>query len=188
MSAQPTTRPNTIYCVRCGHHTPAEKSCCERCGNQFRWDGPHIAAKPKPSVPDSPSAVNILKFDSLEESAQAVFFAAAELMRRGMTDQEVRNQLMQMGLSREAAAFVVDKLDHVRIRVDRHKAMRYALIQAIIGAAVLAVGVLITIGSYRDAANVGTGTYVIAWGTVAFGALRFVSAISILLSDDSSLY
>lgn len=42
----------------------------------------------------------------------------------------------------------------------------------IVGAVICGIGLVVTIGSYASAA-VGGGRYVLAWGAIVFGGLRF---------------
>jgi|GEM_PF-3332551 len=181
MSAQPTSSPNTIYCMRCGHHSAADQPQCENCSNPFRLNAPLTLNELPPTV------INLIpgsrSIESPEQAAEALYLYAAEMMRQGRTDQEVRNSLMKMGLSRENAAFIVNRLDKVRTLSRRRSTGRRAIMYALIGGVIGIAGVILTIGLYQGAVSMGI-IYVIAWGLVILGGLRFATAVAMLMAEE----
>ncbi len=55
----------------------------------------------------------------------------------------------------------------------------------VFGGILLAVGLMITVGSY-SAADGGGGRHVVAWGAMIFGALRFIYGLVRLIQSNRS--
>ena len=69
-------------------------------------------------------------------------------------------------------------MDEERVFV-RGERRRAGVTQVVTGLALVAVGLGITIVTYGGAAESG-GTYVVAWGPVVFGLVRFVRGLGTL--------
>ena len=56
----------------------------------------------------------------------------------------------------------------------------------VFGGILFAVGLMITVGSYSSAADGGGGRYLVAWGAMIFGALRFIYGLVRLIKSNRS--
>lgn len=109
---------------------------------------------------------------SSEQVVQAVYRFAAEHMKKGESDQEIKGMLVEKGLNQEAAAAVVANLRKIRseaIRKAGRKNMLYGALWCI-------GGIVVTAATYSAASD--GGTYVIAWGAILFGAIQFIRGLS----------
>jgi hypothetical protein len=52
----------------------------------------------------------------------------------------------------------------------------------VIGGLICAVGVVVTLVTYNQAAGAGGGSYIIAWGAILFGGIRFLLGLARFLS------
>jgi hypothetical protein len=48
----------------------------------------------------------------------------------------------------------------------------------VIGGLICAVGVVVTLATYNEAASNGGGSYIIAWGAIVFGGIRFLRGVA----------
>ncbi|MGZ6267647.1 MAG: hypothetical protein ACXWNR_03685 [Candidatus Limnocylindrales bacterium] len=48
----------------------------------------------------------------------------------------------------------------------------------VIGGLICAGGVVVTLATYNAAASSGGGSYIIAWGAIVFGGLRFLRGLA----------
>jgi hypothetical protein len=55
----------------------------------------------------------------------------------------------------------------------------------VFGGILFAVGLMITVGSYSSAAD-GGGRYIVAWGAMIFGALRFIYGLVRFIQSNRS--
>ena len=107
-----------------------------------------------------------------EDIAAAVYQAAANAMSRGASPAEVENHLIQSGVRAEDAKTVVNHLQAVRSDVLREAGRK----EMIRGALWCVGGILVTAASYRAASR--GGTYVVAWGAIIFGAIKFFRGLA----------
>ena len=106
-----------------------------------------------------------------EQYIQAVYEHAADLMRSGMKDQDIVNNLVEQGLDSESATAVVNNLDQMRneqVRAQGKKNMAFGALWAV-------GGTVVTAATYSAAS--GGGTYVVAWGAIVFGAIQFIQGL-----------
>lgn len=103
------------------------------------------------------------------------YVLAVSLANKGHTRIEILNNLKKQGISQAAADQIVDRV----ITLRRKSEKRAALIQMVIGAIIFIVGLAITILTFNDAVNGGDRKWIIAWGAIVFGGLRFVTSASI---------
>ena len=132
-----------------------------------------------------------------QEVAQAIFAYAMELKASGMTKWQIESKLVDKGLSREAATTVTNKIFGVSptfVSGSRRQAgftpsasQRHSgdsgLGNMVIGGAIALIGLAVTIGSY-SAASEGGGRYVVMWGAVIFGGIKFLQGLGQLLGGD----
>jgi hypothetical protein len=92
---------------------------------------------------------------------------ATDVLRQGMPRAAVEEVLRAQGFDAAAASAIVARADGVknarRVAGRRHMIM---------GGVICAIGVVVTVVTYTAAEN-GGGTYVVAWGAIVFGAIRF---------------
>jgi hypothetical protein len=102
-----------------------------------------------------------------EEIVQAVYTLAAEQMKSGVPPQQIQANLVEQGLDQESAATVVRNLNQLRSEATREAGKKNMLYGALwcIG------GIAVTAATYGAAS--GGGSYVVAWGAIAFGAIQF---------------
>jgi len=48
----------------------------------------------------------------------------------------------------------------------------------VIGGLICAVGIAVTAVTYNDAVSSGGGTYIVAWGAIVFGGIRFLRGLA----------
>jgi hypothetical protein len=107
-----------------------------------------------------------------EDIATAVYQTAANAMSRGASPAEVENHLIQSGVRAEDAKTVVNHLQAVRSDVLREAGRK----EMIRGALWCVGGILVTAASYQAASR--GGTYVVAWGAIIFGAIKFFRGLA----------
>jgi hypothetical protein len=117
--------------------------------------------------------------EDIQKAVEAIYAYAGALLREGKSPSEVEDALVEKGIERKTAAIVVTKL--VTARKDAAVHMSSAVADAnkeagtrnmLIGGLICAVGLIVTIATY-SAASSGGGQYVVAWGAIIFGAIRF---------------
>lgn len=117
-------------------------------------------------------------------SLQETYSIATELRNRNLSDPTIIRELESRGVPSVTARNIVRNLKaagrnpgyDARYEGDagiHEEAMK----QMGIGAVVCIIGIVVTVLSYGAVAKTG-GSYVIAWGAVVFGALRFVRGLS----------
>jgi hypothetical protein len=107
-----------------------------------------------------------------EEVAQAALRFAATQMASGESNHAVHSALVANGLDKESATTVVTNVAEMRseaIRERGRKNMLYGLLW-LIG------GTVVTVGTYAAAS--GGGTYVVAWGAIVVGAIKWLRGLS----------
>lgn len=109
-----------------------------------------------------------------ENAAKAVYSYAADLMKRGQSDQAIQIELVAKGLSPDVAMTIINNLRQVRSQGSGSSAMKNMLI----GAAIAIVGIVITVGTYASAASTpGGGRYVVFYGLIIVGAIQFLRGL-----------
>lgn len=107
-----------------------------------------------------------------EEAVQVVYDHAIELMRNGLSDEEIEENLVAQGLGTEAAQIVVTNL--VEARSEQFKK---AGLKNMGFGALWCVGGLVVTGATYSAASSGGGTYIVTWGAIVFGAIQFIQGL-----------
>lgn len=108
----------------------------------------------------------------------AAYWLASDQIRQGTAPAKVQETLTARGLDARSAATVVDRVKQVEASATQAAARRNLMW----GAMLCFVGIVVTVITYRMATNWGGGTYVVAWGAVLFGAVRFVRGLFQLAS------
>jgi hypothetical protein len=112
---------------------------------------------------------------SQDEIVRAVYGFAAGLMREGRSEYQIEKALVDKGIDTESARGIVSNLSRMRSEAIRKAALK----NMAIGAAICVVGIIVTFGTYSAAAASSRGgSYVVAWGAIIFGGLRFFRALS----------
>jgi len=109
---------------------------------------------------------------SAENIVKTVYAYAAELMKSGLEGPQIQSKLEDQGLDPETAGIVVRNLQRARTSAKRSSGRKNMLFGALwcIG------GIVVTAATYSAAS--GGGTYVIAWGAIAAGAVQFFLGVS----------
>lgn len=112
-------------------------------------------------------------------SVEDALSAAYALVAAGTQKDQLRDKLRQQGFDDTIIRAVMYRLDAAQ----RPAPMVNSHIPAgghsgktdmIIGAVICLIGIAVTFFTYTSAANnPGGGTYVVAWGAIIFGAIRF---------------
>jgi hypothetical protein len=116
--------------------------------------------------------------EEVEKAVEAIYTYGAALLRAGKSPSEVEDALVAKGIERKTAVIVVEKLTSVdnlaaaRNDVKKEEGQKNMLI----GGLICLVGIVITAATYSSAA--GGGKYLVAWGAILFGAVRFFRGMS----------
>lgn len=125
------------------------------------------SSPPDAAAPSSDAAAGA----NTDNLVQAIYMMAADHMRAGNSTVSTENMLIEQGLSREAAQAVVANLSRMRsaaMRSAAHKNMLYGGLWCV-------GGIIVTAVTYSAAK--GGGSYVVAWGAIAFGAIQFFRGV-----------
>jgi len=104
-------------------------------------------------------------------------FAANQLIVQKLSQQEVRNNLIQKGVTPAEADIVIQNM---MVEINKNKPAEASAKRAeggkliLLGLILIAVGAAITEISY----SLGNGTYVVTYGLMAVGAWQFLKGIA----------
>ena len=107
-----------------------------------------------------------------QQWVQAVYEFAAEQLKNGVAEEQVRGQLREKGLDEESAGIVVANLVKARAEAKREAGKKHM----IYGALWAIGGTIVTAATYSAAS--GGGKYVVAWGAIVFGVIQFFYGLS----------
>ena len=108
---------------------------------------------------------------STQDAVRAIYTYAGSLMKANVSDSVIRAKLVEQGLRADAADVVIANLRRAKRKV--------ALKDMAIGAGFCLVGLMITIATYAAATSGrGSGSYIVAWGAIIFGALQFFRGLA----------
>ncbi|MBR4840291.1 MAG: hypothetical protein IK005_07435 [Paludibacteraceae bacterium] len=111
----------------------------------------------------------------MENNIDALYqYVADMILKKDMTAREVRKVLVGQGVNEEVAKTIVKQVSDEIAKVRKKEASK----NLIIGGIICGIGLLVTILSCINSA--GTGSYVIAFGAIIGGAVKFVQGISLL--------
>lgn len=101
--------------------------------------------------------------------AQVAYVFTVEAMSRDASNAEIQAILVERGLDQQMVATVVGNA-----REKRSKEIFSAGMENIAYGAIWFIGgIVVTAGTYLVAASAGGGAYVVTWGAVVYGAIRF---------------
>jgi hypothetical protein len=120
-----------------------------------------------------------------------LFSDAVIALQQGSSPDAVKGRIIGRGMSPEIASAIVQKAVAFRSKANNREAddSRFGsrVTQSsrnesgsgdmLVGGLICAVGILITAASYGSAAG-GGGTYVVAWGAILFGAIKFLKGVA----------
>ncbi|MEZ4299599.1 MAG: hypothetical protein R3B70_31915 [Polyangiaceae bacterium] len=118
--------------------------------------------------------------EDVKKAVEAVYAYGASLLRAGKTSAEVEEALIEKGIPQETAALVVSRLVKAREEIvveASNKNKSQGQTNMALGALICIAGIVITAATY-SAASEGGGRYVVAWGAIIFGAIRFFRGLS----------
>jgi hypothetical protein len=105
------------------------------------------------------------------EFNRSLWSYAFEEKKEGVADDEISRGLIEQGLNEEQAILMIKTLESkAKENMERHHS------RMLLGAIMFLGGCTITLLTFTNA-KLG-GTYIIAWGAILFGAIRFVSAVN----------
>ncbi len=136
------------------------------------------------SGPDAGSVTD----EQMREAVIALVSYAAQELGKGLRPSQVEQDLMSKGFNQQAASAIVQRAVQerqqfeARPRPSSDRPMFSSMMEKqestsnggemALGAIICLVGILITVATYS--ASSGGGTYVVAWGAILFGAIRFI--------------
>lgn len=125
--------------------------------------------------------------EDIEKAVEAIYAYAGALIREGKSRSEVEDALVAKGIERATAKVVIDKILTARAESATGPVIDYdggrnlkreeGSRNMVIGGLICLVGIVITVATY-SAASEGGGRYVVAWGAIIFGAIRFFRGLS----------
>ncbi len=129
------------------------------------------------SSSEGKGAAGDLSQEDIEKAVEAIYTYAGALLRAGRSEDEVEDALVEKGIERNTAMVVVRKLTSARASTEKSNDRDKGFSDMMIGGLIAGVGIVITAITY-SAASEGGGRYVIAWGAIIFGAIRFFRGLS----------
>ena len=106
-----------------------------------------------------------------QEYAASIWTYCFDAKSEGKTDDEIFPGLMEMGLSDEQSSIVINSIESHAKEIEKNYDS-----EMLTGGAIAIIGILVTAMTYSNALS--GGTYVIAWGAIIFGGIRFFSGVS----------
>jgi hypothetical protein len=107
------------------------------------------------------------------DPADAILAHVADMMARGFEAQAIRSDLVDKGLGEQDAAEIVAGMIAARGRRRRRGGIKGIFV----GGGACLLGLAITAGSYGAAGESGAGTYIVAYGLIAGGAITFLAGL-----------
>lgn len=117
--------------------------------------------------------------ESTPESSPSALTRAQELKSEGVAPAETLHTLINEGYSEEVAARSVveawkTEIEHVK-QQEKRRGHPDAAKNMVIGGLWCLGGIIVTAATYSAAQ--GGGTYVVAWGAIAFGGIQFLRGL-----------
>lgn len=110
---------------------------------------------------------------SPEEAVKKLYeYAAQLLVKEKKSPEEVKANLVEMGMDNESADTIINNLLAQIEGVKKERANK----DMIYGALWCIGGIIVTAVTYQAAS--GGGTYVVAWGAIIFGAVQFFKGLA----------
>ncbi|HEX2618173.1 MAG TPA: hypothetical protein VHL57_11565 [Flavobacteriales bacterium] len=110
-----------------------------------------------------------------EQKLALVREAETRLNRPHNNIKDVTAMLVEGGFSQEEASGMVSSILHT-IRARQTEREQQARKDMLIGGIILVIGIAVTVITHYNAS--GGGSYVVAWGAIIFGAIRFFSGMA----------
>lgn len=111
---------------------------------------------------------------SKTEVDRTLYGLATNLMRQGVSSNQIEKTLTEKGIDQPAARAAVESLSKIRSETIRKAALKNMAVGATIGI----IGIMVTLGLY-NAAEVSTGgRYIVALGAIIFGGIQFIRGLS----------
>lgn len=110
--------------------------------------------------------------DDFEQWMRGLYAAAHASMEEGYTISQVRSSFIEKGVDEEIAILVASDVSAIR-QAARRKAGEKNMT---IGGIWLAIGIAVSVATYVAAE--GGGTYIVAWGAMVFGAIKFIRGLA----------
>ena len=106
------------------------------------------------------------------EFINSIWTYAFDEKKNGKSDNEIQKGIMENGLDEEHSILIIKSLESKAKEIlDAHDT------NMIVGGLICTVGIAITLWTYSAAAT-GGGSYIVAWGAILFGAIRFFRGLS----------
>jgi hypothetical protein len=139
--------------------------------------------------------VNTMLTAEQQQAYDALYLYAQHQMTAGVSDEQIQREMVQQGWDAETARTITTNL---RAQPQPTRPINYYTPASYspqprpkarsggggggdmaLGAIICIIGLVVTIGSYAAASgSSGGGSYVIAWGAIVFGAIRFFKGLS----------
>ena len=114
--------------------------------------------------------IEAAKDHASNEFIRSIWNQAFDSKKDGVTDQQIHKELMAKGLDDEHASLIVNTLESkAKENLDAHDT------EMLTGGLTFAAGVIITVWTISSSLN---GFYIVAWGAIIFGAIRFYKGVS----------
>ena len=129
--------------------------------------------------------------EEMQRAAMAMVGYAIQELGKGRSPPDVERDFVDKGLNQEVASLIVQRAITARQEEAQKHDPIYAKMHAglpqgssggaggadmAIGATICVIGIVITAATYSAAS--GGGTYVVAWGAIIFGAVRFFKGLA----------
>jgi hypothetical protein len=125
---------------------------------------------------DNKNSQRKLNIEKAQEAASGEFINALwnyafDEKRNGTSNEEIKQGLIEKGLDEQTSSLIINSLESKAKEIlDAHDT------DMLRGALTCAAGLIITIWTYNSALN--GGTYIVAWGAIIFGAIRFFRGVT----------
>ncbi len=106
-----------------------------------------------------------------QEFAASIWTYCFEAKSEGKTDGEIFQGLMEFGLDEEQSSMVINSMENRAMEIEKSYDN-----EQLTGGAICVIGIIVTAVTYSSALS--GGTYVIAWGAIIFGAIRFFGGLN----------
>ena len=106
-----------------------------------------------------------------QEFAASIWTYCFEAKSEGKTDDEIYQGLTELGLDEDQSAGVINSIESRAIEIEKEYDN-----EQLTGGVICVIGILVTAITYSSALN--GGTYLIAWGAMLLGGIRFFSGLN----------
>jgi hypothetical protein len=118
---------------------------------------------------------------SKPSGVQNVFPEVRHMINSGYSDKDIEANLVERGVNRDEVRSVIGQIRQSQ-QSNENEFRGEAFKQMAIGAVIAIIGIIVTFVTYSIAASSsGGGSYVVAWGAIAFGGWRFFRGLMLLV-------